>query len=582
LSTIKKIAKSIREYRRDTLLAPFFVTLEIILEVLIPLIMADLIDYGIQAGDMDYILKTGLTLIALALLALMFGVLAGGASARASAGFAKNLRRDMYYNIQSFSFASLDKYSTSGLVTRLTTDVTNVQQTFMVFIRMAVRSPGILVFALIMAFRINKELALVFLWVLPFLAIGLIFLMSKAFPLFEKVFKIYDKLNNVVQENLRGIRVVKSYVREEYETEKFNKVSSDLYAHYSKAEKYLAFTMPLMQTSVYCCMLLISWIGAKLIVSDSMSTGQLMSMITYTMQILMSLMMLSMVLVMTTMSKASALRIVEVLDEKSDLVDGENPADHVADGSVCFHGVDFSYTGDKDKLCLSGIDLKIEAGQTVGIIGGTGSGKSSLVQLIPRLYDATCGSVSVGGVDVKDISIKTLRDNVAMVLQKNILFSGTVRENLLWGNKEASGEELARACELAQAHGFISEFQDGYDTLIQQGGTNVSGGQRQRLCIARALLKNPKVLILDDSTSAVDTRTDKLIRQALKDALPRTTKIIIAQRIASVQDADQIVVLDNGKVNGIGTHEELLLGNEIYREVFESQTKGGDFDVAAQ
>lgn len=579
---IKKLANCIREYKRDTILSPIFVLIEVVLEVLIPLIMADLIDYGIEAKDMDYITKTGLILVALSLLSLMFGVLAGSASARASAGFAKNLRHDMYYNIQNFSFVNLDKYSTSGLVTRLTTDVTNVQQAFMVFTRMAVRSPGVLIFALIMSFRINNELASVFLRVLPFLAIGLIFLMRKAFPLFEKVFKIYDKLNNVVQENLRGIRVVKSYVREDHESQKFTKVSQDLYAHYSKAEKYLAFTMPLMQTSVYCCMLMISWIGAKLIVSDSMSTGQLMSMITYTMQILMSLMMLSMVLVMTTMSKASALRITEILDEKPDLSDSSNAQHQVADGSVCFHNVDFSYTGDKEKLCLNDINLNIQSGQTIGIIGGTGSGKSSLVQLIPRLYDATSGSITVGGVNVKDISMKALRDSVAMVLQKNVLFSGTIRENLLWGNKEATEEELVRACELAQADHFIREFEDGYDTHLEQGGTNVSGGQRQRLCIARALLKQPKVLILDDSTSAVDTRTDKLIRQALKETLPSTTKIIIAQRIASIQDADKILVLDNGRINGIGTHDELLSQNEIYREVFESQTKGGDFDVAAQ
>ncbi len=579
---IKKLASCIREYKRDTILSPIFVLFEVVLEVLIPLIMADLIDYGIEAKDMDYITRTGLILVALSLLSLMFGVLAGSASARASAGFAKNLRHDMYYNIQNFSFVNLDKYSTSGLVTRLTTDVTNVQQAFMVFTRMAVRSPGVLIFALIMSFRINNELASVFLRVLPFLAIGLIFLMRKAFPLFEKVFKIYDKLNNVVQENLRGIRVVKSYVREEHESEKFTKVSQDLYAHYSKAEKYLAFTMPLMQTSVYCCMLMISWIGAKLIVNDSMSTGQLMSMITYTMQILMSLMMLSMVLVMTTMSKASALRITEILDEKPDLSDSSNPQHQVADGSVCFNNVDFSYTGDKEKLCLNDINLNIQSGQTIGIIGGTGSGKSSLVQLIPRLYDATSGSITVGGVNVKDISMKALRDSVAMVLQKNVLFSGTIRENLLWGNKEATEEELVRACELAQADHFIRELEDGYDTHLEQGGTNVSGGQRQRLCIARALLKEPKVLILDDSTSAVDTRTDKLIRQALKETLPSTTKIIIAQRIASIQDADKILVLDNGRINGIGTHDELLSQNEIYREVFESQTKGGDFDVAAQ
>lgn len=575
---IKKLSASLREYKKDTLLSPLFIMAEVLLEVSIPLIMADLIDAGVEAGNMGHILNRGVLLILLALLSLYFGVLAANAAARASAGFAKNLRRDLFHNIQSFSFSNLDRFSTSSLVTRLTTDVTNVQQAFMMLIRMGARSPAMLVFAMVMAFRINSRLALIYLGVLPFLAAGLILIMKHALPVFEKVFRTYDDLNCVVQENLRGIRVVKSFVREDREIEKFSRVSETLYNYFVKAERYLAGTMPLMQASVYACMLLISWVGAKLILGGSMTTGQLMSMITYTMQILMSLMMLSMVLVMSTISRAAAARIAEVLDEAPTIAESESAVPCVPDGSIRLKDVSFSYTGDPSSPCLWDIDLEILPGQTVGILGGTGSGKSTLVQLIPRLYDVTGGTVMVGGTDVRNISLKALRDSVAMVLQRNTLFAGTVAENLRWGNPEATDEDLVRACELAQADGFIRRFDHGYDTHLDQGGTNVSGGQRQRLCIARALLKNPKILILDDSTSAVDTQTEARIKEALRQELPETTKLIIAQRISSIQDADRILVLDNGRINGFGTHSELLESNTVYREVFESQTKGGDFD----
>ena len=578
---IKKLSASIREYKKETLLSPLFIMAEVLLEVSIPLIMADLIDQGVEAGDMGYILERGVVLAFLALLSLFFGVLSANAAAKASAGFAKNLRQDLFHNIQSFSFSSLDKFSTSSLITRLTTDVTNVQQAFMMLIRMGARSPALLVFAMIMAFRINSRLALIYLGVLPFLAAGLILIIKNALPLFEKVFLTYDVLNRVVQENLRGIRVVKSFVREDHEIGKFSRVSEDLYNFFTKAERYLAGTMPLMQASVYICMLLISWVGAKLILGGDMTTGQLMSMITYTMQILMSLMMLSMVLVMSTISKAAAVRITEALEEKPSILQAEHPQTRVGDGSVSFRNVFFSYTGDASAPCLSNIDLDISAGQTIGILGGTGSGKTSLVQLIPRLYDATEGSVLVGGTDVRQIGLEALRDSVALVLQRNMLFSGTIAENLRWGKPDATGEELARACGLAQAEDFIGRFAAGYDTLLEQGGTNLSGGQRQRLCIARALLKDPKILILDDSTSAVDTQTEARIKESLRRGMPRTTKLIIAQRISSVQDADRILVLDNGSVSGYGTHEELLENNAVYREVYESQTKGGDFDVPA-
>ena len=572
---IKRLAGCIRQYKKDSILTPLYVTMEVVLEVVIPLLMASLIDLGIDGGNMSYIIKMGIALVVAAIISLLFGALSGRSAAIASAGFAKNLRHDMFYNVQGFSFSNIDKFSTASIVTRLTTDITNIQNAYQMIIRVAVRCPVMLVFSLIMAFSINPELSLIFLCCIPVLGVGLYLIMSRAHPIFERVFKIYDKLNNVVQENLRGIRVVKSFVREDYEKEKFDAISEDIYNDFSKAEKILSFNMPLMQFCIYACMLLISWFGARLIVGSSMTTGQLMSLITYTMQILMSLMMLSMVFVMITISRASAERVVEILDEKSDLHNSENPVYEVKNGDIRFDNVEFSYKKGKGKPCLKNINLTIRSGETVGIIGGTGSSKSSLVQLIPRLYDVTKGSVSVGGVDVREYDIETLRNEVAMVLQKNVLFSGTIKENLRWGNENATDEELVHACRLAQADDFIRQFPDGYDTYIEQGGTNVSGGQKQRLCIARALLKKPKILILDDSTSAVDTKTDALIRKAMRTEIPGTTKIIIAQRVSSVENADKIIVLDEGEINAIGTHDELLKTNEIYREVYTSQQKGG-------
>ena len=572
---IKRLAGCIRQYKKDSILTPLYVTMEVVLEVVIPLLMASLIDLGIDGGNMSYIIKMGIALVVAAIISLLFGALSGRSAAIASAGFARNLRHDMFYNVQGFSFSNIDKFSTASIVTRLTTDITNIQNAYQMIIRVAVRCPVMLVFSLIMAFSINPELSLIFLCCIPVLGVGLYLIMSRAHPIFERVFKIYDKLNNVVQENLRGIRVVKSFVREDYEKEKFDAISEDIYNDFSKAEKILSFNMPLMQFCIYACMLLISWFGARLIVGSSMTTGQLMSLITYTMQILMSLMMLSMVFVMITISRASAERVVEILDEKSDLHNSENPVYEVKNGDIQFDNVEFSYKKGKGKPCLKNINLTIHSGETVGIIGGTGSSKSSLVQLIPRLYDVTKGSVSVGGVDVREYDIETLRNEVAMVLQKNVLFSGTIKENLRWGNENATDEELVHACRLAQADDFIRQFPDGYDTYIEQGGTNVSGGQKQRLCIARALLKKPKILILDDSTSAVDTKTDALIRKAMRTEIPGTTKIIIAQRVSSVENADKIIVLDEGEINAIGTHDELLKTNEIYREVYTSQQKGG-------
>lgn len=575
---IKKIVSCVGEYRRDSILSPICVSLEVVMEVAIPLVMALLIDKGIDKGDMGYIVKIGLVLLVLAAVSLTFGMLSGKYAAQASAGVAKNIRRNMYYNVQNFSFSNIDKFSTASIVTRLTTDVTNVQNAYQMIIRIAVRGPVMLIFALAMAFGISVKLSCIFLVAIPVLGGGLYLMMSKAHPVFERVFRTYDKLNNVVQENLRGIRVVKSYVREETEIQKFDAISQKIYKDFSWVEKLLAFNMPLMQFCMYGCMLLISWIGARLIVGNEMTTGQLMSVITYAMQILMSLMMLSMVFVMILISRASVERIVEILDEKSDIKSRENPVCEIKDGSVEFRDVSFSYAKNMEKLCLFHINISILSGQTVGIIGGTGSGKSSLVQLIARLYDATEGEVLVGGVNVKDYDLHILRNEVAMVLQKNVLFSGTIKENLRWGNEQASDEELIRVCKLAQADEFIQGFPDLYDTYIEQGGSNVSGGQKQRLCIARALLKKPKILILDDSTSAVDTKTDALIRKAFKEEIPNTTKFIIAQRISSIEDADQIIVMDNGKINGIGTHKELLKTNAIYREVYESQVKGGAGD----
>lgn len=581
---LKKLSASIRQYKRQSLLAPLFVTFEVILEVLIPTIMAYLIDNGINKGDMNVIAKTGLILVVTCIISLICGILSGKFAAEASTGFAANLRKDMFYNVQNFSFENIDKFSTSSIVTRLTTDITNIQNAYQMVVRVAVRSPIMLVFSLVMSFMLNPKLALVFIIAIPILGIGLYIIMSKAHPIFKRLFNKYDDLNLVVQENLRGMRVVKSFVREDFEEKKFKGVSNEIYKNSVGAERLLMLNMPLMQFTMYLCMLLISWFGAKLILSDTMTTGELMSMFSYAGQILMSLMMFSMVFVMIIMSKASAERIAEILNEKSTMENKENPVLEVKDGSIDFENVSFSYSHhireeEKDVMSapvLSNINLHINSGETVGIIGGTGSSKSSLVQLIPRLFDVTGGSVKVGGIDVCDYDIETLRNQVSMVLQKNELFSGTIKDNLRWGNEKATDEDIERVCRLAQAHDFIMEFPDKYDTVIDQGGSNVSGGQKQRLCIARALLKKPKILILDDSTSAVDTKTDALIRKAFAEEIPDTTKIIIAQRISSVQDSDKIVILENGHINAVGTHEELLKNSDIYSELYKSQQKGSE------
>ena len=571
---LKKLWNRVREYKKASLLSPLYVTLEVIMEVLIPFFMADILDVGIANGDMPYIIKIGLFLMIAAIMSLVFGVLSGHYAAIASAGFAKNLRKDMFHNIQNFSFSNIDKFSTASLVTRLTTDITNVQNAYQMIIRILVRGPIMLVFALVMSMTINLELSLIFLVAIPVLAIGLVIIILKAHPHFETVFRRYDRLNSIVQENLTGVRVVKAYVREEHEIEKFHEISQDVYNRFKMAEKIIAFNSPFMQFVMYTCILLLSWLGAEVMVSNIMTTGQLMSMIVYATQILGSLMMLSMVFVMIILAKASAGRIVEVLEEESDLKNESNPIETVKDGEILFQNVNFSYVKEQEKLALEGIYLHIKSGETVGIIGGTGSAKTSLVQLIPRLYDVTSGSIKIGGVDVREYDIETLRNEVAMVLQKNVLFSGTIKENLRWGQKNASEEELIRACQLAQADDFIKSFPDGYDTRLDQGGTNVSGGQKQRICIARALLKKPKILILDDSTSAVDTKTDAMIRKAFKEEIPNTTKIIIAQRISSVEDADKIIVLDHGKIEAIGISQELLQTSKIYKEVYDSQVKG--------
>ena len=581
---LKKLSASIRQYKRQSMLAPLFVTFEVILEVLIPTIMAYLIDNGINKGDMNVIAKTGLILVVTCIISLICGILSGKFAAEASTGFAANLRKDMFYNVQNFSFENIDKFSTSSIVTRLTTDITNIQNAYQMVVRVAVRSPIMLVFSLVMSFMLNPKLALVFIIAIPILGIGLYIIMSKAHPIFKRLFNKYDDLNLVVQENLRGMRVVKSFVREDFEEKKFKGVSNEIYKNSVGAERLLMLNMPLMQFTMYLCMLLISWFGAKLILSDTMTTGELMSMFSYAGQILMSLMMFSMVFVMIIMSKASAERIAEILNEKSTMENKENPVLEVKDGSIDFENVSFSYSHhireeEKDVMSapvLSNINLHINSGETVGIIGGTGSSKSSLVQLIPRLFDVTGGSVKVGGIDVRDYDIETLRNQVSMVLQKNELFSGTIKDNLRWGNEKATDKDIERVCRLAQAHDFIMEFPDKYDTVIDQGGSNVSGGQKQRLCIARALLKKPKILILDDSTSAVDTKTDALIRKAFAEEIPDTTKIIIAQRISSVQDSDKIVILENGHINAVGTHEELLKNSDIYSELYKSQQKGSE------
>ena len=576
---VRKLSQSIREYKKDAILTPVCVAIEVILEIIIPLLMANLIDDGIYGGEMNMVYKIGLELILCAVLSLIFGMLSGKFAAKASSGFAKNLRKDLYYKVQDFSFTNIDSFSTSSLVTRLTTDVTNVQNAFQMIIRIAVRTPLMLITSLFFAISISPRLSMVFLVIIPILAIGLYLIITKVHPIMKRVFRTYDDLNNVVEENVAGIRVVKSFVIEEKEKKKFGKVSKSIFDDFSKAEKLMALTSPLMQFAIYFCILAISWFGAKIIIESGMTeltTGELMTMFTYSIQILSSLMMLSMVMVMIAISKSSAERIVEVLNTESDIKDPKKPITEVKDGSIEFKNVAFSYVNSKKKECLKNINVSIKSGETVGIIGGTGSGKSSLVNLIPRLYDVTEGELLIGGENVKKYHIETLRNEVSCVLQKNVLFSGTITENIKWGDENASDEDVKRVCKLAQADEFVSQFPNGYDTYIEEGGTNVSGGQKQRLCIARALLKHPKILILDDSTSAVDTKTDSLIRKAFKEEIPNTTKIIIAQRISSVEDCDKIIVMDKGTINGIGTHEELLKNNEIYREVYESQTKGGD------
>ncbi|MBS5932951.1 MAG: ABC transporter ATP-binding protein [Clostridiales bacterium] len=577
---LKTLLAEVKEYKRDSLLAPVFITLEVIMEIIIPVMMASIIDNGVEKGNIRHVCIMGLCMIAVAMLSLTFGAMSGKVAARASTGFAKNIRNAMFKNIQNYSFANIDKYSTAGLVTRLTTDVTNVQNSYQMVIRMCARAPFMLIFAMIMAFLINARLAFIFLGAIAFLGVVLFIIISNAHPIFLTVFRKYDDLNASVQENINAIRVVKAYVREDYEISKFKKACTNVYCMFVKAEKILICNTPAMQFAMYSCILLLSWFGAKMIVGGSLTTGQLMSLFSYVMNILMSLMMISMMFVMITMSKASGDRIAEVINEKSDLTNKEASIKAVKDGSIEFDDVSFAYKkheeGVEDANVLSNINIKIQSGQTVGIIGGTGSAKSSLVQLIPRLYDVSAGKVLVGGVDVRDYDMDALRDEVAMVLQKNVLFSGTIKENLRWGDKQATEDQMIHACKLAQADDFIRQFPNGYDTFIEQGGSNVSGGQKQRLCIARALLKKPKILILDDSTSAVDTRTDTLIRKAFKEEIPNTTKIIIAQRITSVQDADQIIVLNEGEISDIGTHEELLVSSDIYRDVYESQTKGAD------
>lgn len=577
-----RILRCVREYKVQSILSPLFIMGEVIIECLIPFITAKLID-NIQAGcDLSVIGKFGGLLVVMAVASLACGALAGYFCSVAACGFAKNLRHDLFYAVQNFSFSNIDKFSTSSLVTRLTTDVTNVQNSYMMIIRTAIRSPFMLIFSIVMTIKLSPSITLAFVAMVPFLIVGIVVIMGKAMPLFRKIFKRYDALNNSVQENVSGIRAVKSFVREEYENSKFKKASDAVCNDFTKAEKLMAIAMPLVQGASYVVMIIVCFFGARLIIRSGgteFTVGGLSSILTYGMQVLMSLMMVSIIFVMITMSLASANRICEVLEEESTITNCENPVMNVADGSVDFENVCFAYSKSAEKNTLDNISFSINSGETVGIIGGTGCGKTSLIQLISRLYDVTGGSVCVGGVDVRKYDIATLRDAVSVVLQKNVLFSGTIKENLRWGDKNATDEEIIKACQLAQAEEFIEAMPEKYDTFIERGGANVSGGQKQRLCIARALLKKPKILILDDSTSAVDTRTDALIRKAFKEEIPDTTKIIIAQRISSIQDADKIIVLDNGTVNGIGKHDELIKTNEIYREVFESQNKVGDFDA---
>ena len=579
---IKILAKSIREYKKPAILTPILVTGEVVFECIIPYLIAQLVNQ-IQAGcEMIVIVKYGTILVVLALLSLLLGAMAGSYCATASCGLARNLRKDMFYKIQSYSFENIDKFSVSSLVTRMTTDVTNVQQAYMMIIRAAIRSPLMLIFSFVMGFVMGGRVAVVYLVTVPILAIALTLVVRKTMPIFRKVFKKYDALNASVQENIRGMRVVKSYVREEYEKKKFHVAADDVRADFTRAERILALNNPIMMFCVYLVMIVILTFGSYTVITTrglDLNVGQMSSLLTYNFQILMSLMMLSMVFVMITMAEESAKRIVEVLTEESSLKNPENPVMAVKDGSIDFDNVSFKYSKKADRMALKDINLHIRSGEVIGIIGGTGSSKSTLIQLISRLYDTTEGTVKVGGVDVREYDMEVLRNQVAVVLQKNVLFSGTIKDNLRWGNQDATDEEMIEACKLAQADEFVQQFPDKYDTWIEQGGTNVSGGQKQRLCIARALLKKPKILILDDSTSAVDTRTDALIRKAFREFIPETTKIIIAQRVASVEDADRIIVMDGGTINAIGTHEELLKNNEIYREVYTSQNKAGDNDA---
>ena len=574
----KKLFKSIREYKKESILAPILVILEVLMEVLIPLEMAKIIDVGIANGDLGYIVQRGVILVIMAMLALFFGVQAGNMAAVAAAGYAKNLRHDIFYKVQDFSFKNIDHFSTSGLVTRMTTDITNVQMAYMMSIRLLARAPIMILLSWIMTLMINVKVALLFLVVIPLLGGTLLFIAKKAHPHFIKVFDEYDELNNSVQENVNAARVVKAFVREDYEVNKFHGVSDYVYTLFTKAEKIVAWNSPVLQFMMYAVVILIALIGGRSIVFGTMETGELTSVIVYALQILMSLNMVTFVFVMIMIAEASTDRITEVLDEVPEMQDKTDAVKEVKNGEIVFDHVDFSYAGEGGNLSLKDVNLHIKSGQTVGIIGGTGSAKSTLVQMIPRLYDVTSGAVKVAGVDVRDYNLEVLRDQVSMVLQKNVLFSGTIYENIRWGDEHASDEEVKRVCRLAQADGFVSEFPNGYDTMIVQGGNNVSGGQKQRLCIARALLKKPKILILDDSTSAVDTKTDALIRKAFREEIPDTTKIIIAQRVSSIEDADQIIVLDDGKIAGVGTSEELLKTNTIYREVYESQVKGGEED----